>query len=198
MISSPEDLAAGLPANVVLVGFMGCGKTTLGRLLAERLGWKFVDVDAVVERTAGCTIPEIFARDGEAAFRDRENRVLLGVCAGMRQVIATGGGAVLRDDNVAAIRSAGLVVWLTARPDVILARTRRRVGTRPLLSTDEDPLERILRLLGERGALYRMASDRTVDTSDRPVRAVATELERVVRQGQGGAARRRPILEGTH
>ena len=170
-----------MPDNVVLVGFMGCGKSTLGRLLAARLGWKFVDTDRLVEATAGRTIPEIFGEFGESHFRALESEVVLGTCAGLRQVIATGGGAVLRDDNADAIRGAGMVVWLTARVDVVSARTSRRIGARPLLETAEDPLVRIHRILGERAPIYRRLADRIVDTSDRPPKQMVSELERVVR-----------------
>ncbi|MFM7323171.1 MAG: shikimate kinase [Armatimonadota bacterium] len=160
---------------------MGCGKSTLGRLLAERLGWRFVDTDRVVEAAAGMTIAEIFTESGEAAFRDKETEAVLGACTGLGQVIATGGGAVMRDANARAMRAAGMVVWLTARAEVIAARTSRRQGRRPLLDGDEDPLIRIHLMLAERGPIYRSVCDRIVDTSDRPPRQMVAELERVVR-----------------
>lgn len=180
-IGADPSFDAGLPRNVVLVGFMGCGKSTLGRLLASRLEWTFVDTDRIIETTTGKSISDIFASDGESLFRKLESDALVSVCSGVRQVIATGGGAVIRPENLDAIREAGFVVWLTARADVIVSRTARRRGRRPLLETDEDPLVRVHRFLGERGPLYRAIADGIVDTSDRPPRMMANELERLVR-----------------
>ena len=136
---------AELPRNLVLIGFMGVGKSTVGRLLSEALGWKLVDTDAVIAKVAGASVAELFEREGEAAFRARESQIVLGVCAGERQVLSTGGGAPTREENAAALKGAGLVVWLTARPEVVAARTSRRVGQRPLLAGDEEPLTKILR-----------------------------------------------------
>lgn len=170
-----------LPTNIVLIGFMGTGKSTIGRHLAEGLNWRFVDTDTVVERIAGCDIPTLFAKSGEAAFRDLESRAVAGVSAGVGQVIATGGGAILRAENVAALQSAGAVVWLTARPEVIVARTERRGPARPLLTGDEEPLTRVLRMLGERGPLYQQAADHIIDSSERLPRLLARDIERALR-----------------
>jgi shikimate kinase len=165
--------------NIALIGFMGSGKSTIGRQLAQQLGWRFTDTDSLIERVAGCTIPALFLRDGELAFRDRETEIVLGVTAGERQVIATGGGAILREENVAALRSAGLVVYLTARPDVLAERVSRRPGQRPLLTSGEEPaLTQILRMLAERGPLYRKACHVLVDTSERSPQALAEEIVR--------------------
>lgn len=172
------------PPNIILIGFMGSGKSTVGRRLAERRGWRFVDTDDLIVRMTGQTIPALFAGGGETAFRDRETQAVLGVSAGERQVIATGGGAVLRAENVAALRGAGLVVWLTARPDVVVARTQRRAAERPLLAAGEDDLlAHVLRMLGERGPLYQAAAHLIVDTSDRPIHAIVAEIERKGRSG---------------
>jgi len=171
-----------LPPNISLIGFMGSGKTTVGRLLARRLGWRFVDTDEIVSRTAGKPIPVLFAEEGEEDFRARETQAVHGVAVGAEQVIATGGGAVLRPENATALRSAGLVVWLTARPEVVVARTARRAAERPLLARAaegaDDLLAHVLRMLGERGPAYQAASHLIVDTSDRPPHAVAAEIER--------------------
>ncbi len=165
--------------NLALIGFMGSGKSTVGRLLAQKRGWRFVDTDEEIVRAAGRDIPSLFAQEGEAAFREREAEAVRRIAAGERQVIATGGGAVLREENAAALRGAGLVVWLTARPDVVVARTARRAAERPLLAWGgQDLLAHVLRMLGERGPLYQAAAHLVVDTSDRTPQAVAGEIQR--------------------
>jgi len=173
----PDSVLAG---NVVLVGFMGCGKTTLGRMLAKRLRVPFVDTDRLIEMEYG-PISRIFEVHGEAYFRDRESEILERACASRGSVIATGGGVVLRDRNVAVMRDSGMVIWLTARVEIIVSRTSRRRGKRPLLDVD-DPRERVLRMLGERSSRYRDCCDRIVDTSDRPPASVARHLVRLVEQ----------------
>ncbi len=176
------------PRNLVLIGFMGCGKSTVGRALAGRLGntWRYVDADTRLAEVAGCDIPTLFKNEGEDAFRRRETQILTGLCAGERLVIATGGGAVLRDENISTLRSAGLVVYLTARPDVVVARTERREADRPLLANrgDKDLLTHILTLLGERGPRYQQAAHIIVDTSDRTPDNIAAEIERKARHWQ--------------
>jgi shikimate kinase len=176
------------PRNIVLVGFMGCGKSTVGRTLAARLGngWRYVDSDTRLAEVAKSDIPTLFRNEGEDGFRRRETQILTGLCAGERLVIATGGGAVLRDENLSVLRSAGLVVWLTARADVVVARTERREAERPLLANrgDKDLLTHILTLLGERGPRYQEAAHLTVDTSDRTPDNIAAEIERKARNWQ--------------
>lgn len=173
--------------NIVLVGFMGCGKTTIGRQLASRLDFGFTDTDALIEARIGCSIPDYFVSHGEAAFRDVEHEVVAKVSKLANQVVATGGGAILREDNRALLAESNSVVWLTARPDVVVARTERRQGARPLLSTDEDPLERVLRILAVRGPLYQSIANVIVDTSDRPVhRAVSDIVRKCVRPVRSG------------
>lgn len=177
-----------LPPNIALVGFMGSGKSTIGRILARNLGWQYVDTDALVVRMTGREIPALFADEGEAFFRDRETEAILGVSVGQNQVISTGGGAVLREENVAALRGAGLVVWLTARPEVVVARTERRAASRPILaaSGERDLLTHVLTLLGERGARYQAAAHLIADTSDRPPESIAVEIARKAeRWGKG-------------
>ena len=161
---------------------MGCGKSTVGRALAARLGepWRFVDSDARLSEIAGCDIPTLFEREGEPGFRRRETQVLTGLSAGERQVIATGGGAVLRAENTPVLRAAGVVVYLTARPDVVVRRTERREADRPLLANrgDKDLLTHVLTLLGERAPFYQRAAHLVVDTSDRSPESIAAEIER--------------------
>ena len=167
-----------MPENIALIGFMGSGKSTIGRLLAQRLDWRFTDTDQLVEKVTGCSIPAFFATEGERAFRDKETTVVLGVTMGERQVIATGGGVVLREENVAALRSGTLVIYLTAHPETIAERVSRRPGARPLLAEGEETLPRILRMLAERGPLYQRASHLLVDTSDRAPESLVGEIMR--------------------
>ena len=158
---------------------MGSGKTTVGKLLAARLGWRFTDTDALIEAAAGKSVPEIFAGDGESAFREKEAAAVQEACRGFCQVIATGGGAILRPENSAALRESALVVWLTARPDIVAARTEKMAASRPLLARREtDMLTHILKMLGERGPLYQAAAHCIVDTSDRSPNAAAAEIHR--------------------
>ncbi len=165
-----------MPRNIVLIGFMGTGKSVVGRLLAQRLGRPFVDLDARIEQEAGQPIRKIFAALGEAAFRIREAQMIQRVTEQAGQVIATGGGAVLDDSNVAALRRVGWLVWLKADPDVILQRIGRTRGERPLLDVD-DPKARVSELLAMRQAGYAKA-DAVVETSSRFVEDVVDDILR--------------------
>ena len=153
--------------NVVLIGMPGCGKSTVGRALAARMGRPFVDCDGEIERRAGKPIPEIFARDGEAAFRELEAAVIADVCREKGRVIATGGGAVLRGENVRAMRQNGAVLLL-----------ERDIAS---LSMDGRPLSRSLDALREmrqvRGPLYCAAADAAIDNNAAPEDAVARAEE---------------------
>jgi shikimate kinase len=160
--------------NIVLVGFMGTGKSAVGERLAVVLGWPFLDTDAVIEERAGCRIAEIFARAGEPGFRDQESAVVAEAAARDRAVIATGGGALGREENVACLKTHGRLVCLTARPEVILERTHPW-GDRPLLATASDPRQAVERLLCGRAPLYALA-DLTIDTSDLTVEEVAGRI----------------------
>lgn len=150
-----------MPPNVVLIGFMGTGKTAVGREVAARLHRPFVDTDALIEERAGRPIPRIFTEDGEEAFRRLEAAIVEAVSGGEGAVIATGGGAVLRRENMDRLRRNGLIVALRADPAAIRSRVGPG-GERPLLGSDPDTA--IRRLLAAREALYREA-DLTVDTS---------------------------------
>ncbi len=157
-----------LQPNIVLVGFMGTGKSTVGREVAGRLGRPFVDTDALVAARAGLPIPQIFALHGEEAFRDLEAQVVAEVAARPGQVIATGGGALLRPENVSRLRERGRLILLTASPEVILERlSRNGLSERPLLFgalTPAERLERIRSLLRGREEAYAQA-DARVDTT---------------------------------
>lgn len=171
--------------NIVLIGMMGSGKSAVGRFLAERLGRPFVDTDALVEAAAGCTVAELFAREGEAAFRDREAAVIAAVAARDRQVVATGGGAVLRPENRALLRASGLVIWLDAPPEALLQRARAQgIERRPLLA-GEDPLGKLRSLAASRAAAYAAAAHLRVQTDGRTVAAVAEEILKRVSKEEG-------------
>ena len=156
--------------SLYLVGMMGSGKTSTGRPLAERLGYGFVDADAVIEQAAGCSIPEIFERDGEAGFRSLESQVLSAISQRHSLVVATGGGVVTQPENWGLLHS-GIVIWLDVVPDQLLQRLKADSTVRPLLQTD-DPEAALHTLLNERRPLYAEA-DLTVVINDEPPEAVA-------------------------
>ena len=155
----------GLPKNIVLIGLMGCGKTTIGRKLQGMLGYPMVDTDQLIEEKAGMTIPEIFAKRGEQSFRELESAVLneLSAPGAPRRIIATGGGIIGRKHNRRLLSKLGYVVWLQAPVDVILQRTARN-RDRPLLQT-ENPREKIEKLLVERSPLYHQIADLELETA---------------------------------
>ena len=161
--------------NVVVFGFMGVGKTTVGRLLSPRLGYRFVDSDAEAEREAGMRIAEVFAERGEPAFREIERRVITRLSQGDKQVIALGGGAVLDPRNVEELRKSGKMVLLTASPEEIGLRTRGDIS-RPLLA-GADKLTCIRTLLDERRDRYLAAADMVVDTNGVPPIRVAEAIQ---------------------
>ena len=165
--------------NIVLIGFMGTGKTSTGRLLAGRLGRHFVDIDRKIEQESGLAISEIFARHGEAYFRAKEKELVARVSRYRRAVIATGGGVVLDPANMERLRAGGVIVCLTASVETILERTGRR-STRPLLARP-DREEIVARLLAERAPLYG-AADFTVDTSTLSPRMAAEKIIAFLRQ----------------
>lgn len=160
--------------NIVLIGFMGVGKSSVGRRVATRLGHRFVDVDGMVVAKEGARIPEIFEKRGEAYFRDVEAEAMRSLAGQAGLVIATGGGIVTRSENVAAARALGFVVWLTASEEVIHERVSR-TNKRPLLRTD-DPRETIARMLAERLPLYAEAADFSIDTSALPHDEVCEQI----------------------
>ena len=156
--------------SLYLVGMMGSGKTSTGRPLAERLGYGFVDADAVIEQAAGCSIPDIFDRDGEAGFRSLESQVLSAISQRHSLVVATGGGVVTQPENWGMLHS-GIVIWLDVVPDQLLQRLNADSTVRPLLQTD-DPEAALNALLNERRPLYAEA-DLTVVINDETPEAVA-------------------------
>ena len=163
---------------ITLIGYRATGKTTLARLLAERLGWDWMDADVEIERRAGKNIALIFAEDGEPAFRDLEADVVQDLCKRENLVLGAGGGAPIRPENRRAMMASGKVVWLQAQPETILARMAGDVTTaqrRPDL-TSKSGLEEILHLLAQRGPIYREAADIEVDTESKTPEELRDEI----------------------
>jgi shikimate kinase len=150
--------------NLVLVGFMGSGKTSVGKLVSHRLGFQLIDCDAVVVERAGMEISDIFAQHGEPYFRDLESRALQSFTHLSRCVISTGGGAVLRESNRELLKQIGLVVLLTAREEILFDRVCRNTK-RPLLRT-ADPRTTIHDMVVQRTPAYEAAAQVRIDTSD--------------------------------
>ncbi len=155
-----------------LVGMMGTGKTTVGGAVAERLTVPFYDMDAEIMERSGKTVPELFD-EGESVFRDWESRVVEDLAGRESAVIATGGGAVLKVSNVAAMHSSGTIVLLTASPEALI----ERIGDDPQrpLASDGESIRRLLEL---RRHIYEAVASETVDTTDRTIDEVAEEVER--------------------
>lgn len=167
-----EVVAALGERAVVLVGMMGAGKSTVGRRLALRLGLPFLDADTEIENAAAMTIPEIFETHGEPHFRDGEARVIARLLDGGAKVLATGGGAFMREETRDRIRDKAVSMWLEADADVILRRVKRRAD-RPLLKT-ADPAGTIARLIEQRHPVYR-AADITIASRDVPHEKIVDE-----------------------
>jgi shikimate kinase len=165
-------------SNIVLVGFMGSGKSTVGRILADRLESEFVDTDCLIEERTGRSIQKLFSQDGEAQFREIEARVVRSVASRDRQVIAAGGGVVLRPENVACLKGSGRVVYLRLTEEELLERTKHLRG-RPLLEGD-DRRKRVRELLRKRRGLYEGAADVIIDTGElTPAQAADAIAERL-------------------
>lgn len=169
--------------NIVLVGFMGTGKTTTGKLLADRLGWRFVDIDHAIEAECGMCVGDIFSTHGEAFFREKERATIQKMSACRELVIATGGGAILSSENVQNLQQCGTVVTLEARPDVVLQRIEQDPTPRPLLKRP-DKQYAIRQLMQERAARYKIA-ELYIDTSSiTPGTAADTIIDFVQNRGQ--------------
>src|SRR5205085_11880077 len=169
--------------NIFLVGLMGAGKTSVGKLLARRLGKTFYDSDHEIERTTNVRIPVIFEIEGEAGFRARESRMLEDLAKLPDIVLATGGGAVLSPHNRALLSQHGTVVYLRASPRDLWQRTRHD-RNRPLLQTD-DPLAKLTDLYAHRDPLYREVADVIVDTGNQSLMSLAHRLEQKLSQIAG-------------
>jgi shikimate kinase len=163
--------------NVILIGARGSGKTTVAKLLAERLGWSYVDSDDEIEARAGKSIAEIFAAEGEAAFRDRESQVVADLAARDGAVVALGGGAVMRPENRQAFEQAR-VVWLTASPATLWGRVAgdaATAGRRPQLSP-QGGITEIIATLDARREIYRRCAHLVVDTEGKTPREIADAI----------------------
>jgi shikimate kinase len=159
--------------NIALCGFMGTGKSSVGRLVAQQLRFAFLDTDAVIEARAGKSITDIFAQEGEAAFRALESKVVHELASRNYTVISTGGGLVVDPENLASLKQHAMVVCLWATPETIWARVKNQ-SHRPLLA-DPQPLEKIRSLLAQRAPFYKQA-DALVNTELRSTRDVAQQV----------------------
>lgn len=167
------------PTRVVLVGFMGVGKTTVGRALADRLGWTFVDLDDWIEAKNGCTVAQIFERHGESYFREEERRAAEAALPLTNHVIAAGGGAFIQPATRALLKDGAATVWLTCELDAVLHRIRPD-GSRPLAADRE----RMQALLAQREAAYRLA-DIGLDTTSASPEEVAEHIVETLFQVRG-------------
>lgn len=165
--------------NIVLTGFMGTGKTSVGRILAYRLGLEFIDTDEEIEKVTGKTIQDLFSRYGSIRFRSEETLVIKKLSDREGLVIATGGGAVLNPENVAALKKKGVVVLIRSSPEVI--RKRVRSGrNRPLLAGACDLKQRIEDLMAEREEIYRAAADLEVLSGEESKEEVTCKIIRLL------------------
>lgn len=182
-----SDLLKGV--NLYLIGMMGAGKTTLGRILAKELGYRFVDTDELIERVAGQSITEIFATEGEAAFRETETKVLAEVSAYKKLAISTGGGIVLRQQNWSYLHH-GIVVWLDVPVQQLYERLREDTS-RPLLR-DPDPLAKLQSLYESRQRLYAQADVHILtgagETPEQLAPRVLEEIRKVLKSEVASAA----------
>lgn len=176
----PVELQSDEPDNIFLIGPMGSGKTTLGRRVAPALGMEFIDLDEELEKRCGVEVAVIFEIEGEAGFRDREHALLAEVAQGSGRVIATGGGAVLREDNRAVLRAGGLVVWLNASVAQQLKRLERD-KRRPLLAAP-DRRERLTRMADQRNPIYAEVADIVFESKNLPLHRMAQALEQTIRR----------------
>lgn len=170
--------------NIILIGFMGTGKTTIATQVANRLKMRYVSTDGLIEKREKRTINEIFTDSGEDYFRDVESAVIREISGMDGLVVDTGGGAVIRDENIANLKSGGVVICLTAEDGVIMERTKK-YKHRPLLNV-EDPKRKIRDLMAKRAPLYAKA-DHSIDTGKLTARQVVDEIMRIVEKADSTA-----------
>ena len=164
-----------MKTNIALIGFMGTGKTAVGKSLAEKLGRSFTELDLLIEQKAGKSVADIFRQDGETAFRELEIEVTGEVARGKNSVIACGGGIILNAINIERLRKSARMVYLTASPSVILKRVAAEEGQRPLLEVDNPALV-VTEMLSFRKPFYERAADIRIDTSKLEINAVAEQI----------------------
>jgi len=173
-----------MKTNVALIGFMGTGKTVVGKVLAEKLNKEFVELDSLIEQKARKSIPDIFQQDGEIAFRELEIEVTKEVSDRKNLVIACGGGIVLNKINIDRLREEAIIVYLIASPELILKRVLNEEGQRPLLNTPNKASE-IQRLLKFRKPFYNRAADIKIDTSRLDIDSVAEQILGKLKEDEG-------------
>jgi shikimate kinase len=169
--------------SIALIGFMGTGKTVVGRILAQKLGKEFIELDALIEKMAGKSIPEIFQHDGEIVFRELEIEAAREVSVRNNAIIACGGGIVLNKINIDRLRKASIIVCLTASPAAILRRTSGDKNERPLLAVS-DRARQIKEMMKFRRPFYERSADITVDTSRMSAQAVAERIIERLRENE--------------
>ena len=160
-------------ANIVLTGFMATGKSAVGRIIADSIGYDFIDVDSLIEEETGVSVSKIFEVEGEASFRDRETEMIKRVSRMRKAVISTGGGAMIRPENREMLKNTGIVICLEATVEEIIKRAGKR-ESRPLINVD-NPHETVKRLLEDRKTFYNEA-DICIDTSGKPQKKIAGEI----------------------
>lgn len=177
-----ESVVQQISGNIILVGPMGAGKSTIGRQLARALGRKFYDSDREIEKRTGVSISWIFEMEGEAGFREREQRVIEELVELENIVLATGGGAVLAEENRRTLRKSGLVIYLSASLEQLYRRTAKD-KKRPLLQTD-DRQQKIRDLVKQRDPLYREVADIVLKTGDQSVQQTINDaLQKLKKSG---------------
>ena len=180
-------MTIGLQMIITLIGYRGCGKSTVAALLAEHLGWEWVDADVEIERVAGCTIREIFAEQGEPAFRLLEQKTIADLLTRESLVLAAGGGAVLDSKTRQGMRQAGPVVWLQAPTQELAQRITadETTGERRPQLTEQSVVDEIETVLAARAPLYRETATLVIETGDRSPQAVAQAIHQSLRPDQG-------------
>ncbi len=173
-----------MKTNVALIGFMGAGKTAVGKALAKKLHKEFIEMDSLIEQKTGKSIPQIFQEDGEIAFRELEIEVTKEISKRKNLVIACGGGVVLNKINIDRLRNEAIIVHLTASPKVILKRISHSEVERPLLNVP-NPASEIRELLKFRKPFYERATDIEIDTSKLDIDDVAEEIVRKLKEDEG-------------
>lgn len=166
--------------NIILIGFMGTGKSTVGIKLAERLKMQFIDMDREIEKLTGMSIPMLFKKHGEIRFRSEEQLMSRKLGRRSNLVIATGGGVVLNNENVEVLRESGMLICLDADPQVILARVNRKKGSRPLLKKNLGA-EDIEKMLNDREEYYARA-DYRIDTSGKEMDKIVQEIIQLLKK----------------